>query len=227
VCGRKRGRGSIEYNQKQNQKNPSEPACSNQYKPSEEEIREYEDHAEMFFQLMGVTFGHDEFTAYFLKLVDVAPSMMRFLPFPIGRASAEASEGGHYDRQTGFYRSLFLYAFKFSLIFTERYFLFSSRVTNRGGGAGGTDPLDQLFFWQFRKLYYLSISNLLTLTLSWRTADNLFFFNLKKKKKRKRNFANLSFESSRISEIRRRVCFSNFRMLEKEERKTKPALNEQ
>jgi len=55
---------------------------------------------------MGLTFGHAQSTAYLLKLVDIAPNLMRVLPFPIGRASAEGSEGGHYDRQTGFYRYL-------------------------------------------------------------------------------------------------------------------------
>ena len=70
---------------------------------SEPEIQLYNAHAEAFYQLGKVLFGAGGFTGYLLKLTDAIPELFYLLPFNLGRASTEGSEGNHYVRHREFY----------------------------------------------------------------------------------------------------------------------------
>lgn len=93
--------------------------------------KEYLFHAESFYQLYILRYGHANLTPYMMKLIDVGPILMDKLPFSLGRFQAEAGEHANYDHNCFYYQH-----------------------TTRHGGRQKIDPILSLLRTMWKNLCY-------------------------------------------------------------------------
>ena len=70
---------------------------------STEDIKQYKQHAEAFYQLFVLRYTTKQITPYMIKLVDYGGAMMQSLPFSLGCYQSEGGEHANYDHNCYYY----------------------------------------------------------------------------------------------------------------------------
>ncbi|KAJ8042552.1 hypothetical protein HOLleu_13637 [Holothuria leucospilota] len=91
----------------------------------------YKFHAECFYQLFKLRYTYKELTPYMMKFIDVAPLLMKSLPFSLGRLQNEGGEHANYLHNRFYYHH-----------------------TTRHGGVNRVDPILALFNNMYKRISF-------------------------------------------------------------------------